>query len=150
MDAVLRAAAIYFFVLLLFRIAGRRTLASMTSFDFVLLLIIGEATQQALLGDDFSVTNAFIVIVTLIFVDIVLSLLKERSPTLAKAMDGVPLIVVENGRPLQERMQRARIDEDDVMQSARSTHGLERMDQIKFAVLEIGGSISIVPKDREA
>jgi uncharacterized membrane protein YcaP (DUF421 family) len=147
MDAVLRAAAIYLFMLLLFRIAGRRTLANLTNFDFVLLLIIGEATQQALLGDDFSVTNAFIVIVALVGIDIGLSLVKARSPRLGKVLEGVPMVVVEHGRPLHPRMERARVSEEDVLQSARETQGLERMDQIKYAVIELGGSISIVPQD---
>lgn len=70
MDAVLRAAAIYFVLMVLFRVAGRRSLTDLTTFDFVLLLIIGEATQQALLGDDFSVTNAILIISTLIAIDV--------------------------------------------------------------------------------
>ena len=94
MDAVLRGAAIYLFLLVLFRIAGRRTFSEMTSFDFVLLLVIGEATQQALLGDDFSVTNAFIVIITLIGIDILFSMLKNHLPWLDKVVEGQPMIVV--------------------------------------------------------
>ena len=73
MDSVLRSAAIYIVVLFVFRVAGRRTLSELTTFDFVLLLVIGEATQQALLGDDFSITNAFIVIVSLVGMDITLT-----------------------------------------------------------------------------
>lgn len=147
MDAVLRAAAIYLFVLVVFRIAGRRTFSQMTSFDFVLLLIIGEATQQALLGDDFSVTNALIVIVALITMDIGFSIMKDRWAFFAKLVDGVPMVVVENGRPLRARMRRARIDESEVLEAARKLRGLERLEQIKFAVLEISGGITIVPKD---
>ena len=146
MDAVLRSAAVYAFVLVVFRISGRRTLAQMTPFDFVLLLIIGEATQQALLGDDFSVTNAFIVIASLVSIDIGLSLLKEHIPSLGKALDGVPTVLVEDGKPLRERMKMARVDEYDILEAARQSQGLERMDQIKYAVLEVGGSISIVPR----
>jgi len=148
MDAVLRAAAIYFVLLILFRIAGRRTLAEMTTFDFVLLLIIGEATQQALLGQDFSLTNAFLVIVTLLFLDIVVSIAKSRSQALEKLVDGVPTIIVENGRPLHDRMQKARIDEGDVMEAARRLQGIERLDQIKYAVLEVSGGITVIPYDR--
>lgn len=73
MDSVLRAAAMYVALMILFKIAGRRSLAELTTFDFVLLMIIGEATQQALLGDDFSLTNSIVVIVTLIAVDVGLS-----------------------------------------------------------------------------
>lgn len=78
MDAVLRAVAVYGFLLVIMRLSGKRTLAQVTAFDLVLLLIIGEATQQALLGDDFSVTNAFVVITTLIVCDIGMSLVKQR------------------------------------------------------------------------
>jgi uncharacterized membrane protein YcaP (DUF421 family) len=147
MDAVLRAAALYIFLLVIFRIAGERTLASLTTFDFVLLLIIAEATQQGLLGDDFSVINAIVVIATLIGLDIGISLLKDRSSLLHKIIEGVPLIIVEDGRMLEDRMRRARIDIDDVLQAAREHQGLERMDQIKFAVLERTGEISIIPKN---
>jgi uncharacterized membrane protein YcaP (DUF421 family) len=147
MDAVLRAAAVYIVLLILFRISGRRTLSEITTFDFVLLLIVGEATQQALLGDDFSVTNAFLVIASLLVIDVSLSLLKERVPYLGKVIDGVPMVIVENGQPLHERMKRARVDESDVLESARQSQGIERMDQIKYAVLEISGSISIIPKE---
>lgn len=149
MDAVLRAIAIYVFLLIIFRISGRRTLAEITPFDFVLLLIIGEATQQGLLGDDFSVTNAFLIIMTLIFADIALSLFKEYVPAAGKILDGVPMLLVENGEPLRERMKKARVDEYDIMEAARRSQGLERMDQIKYAVLEVSGTISIVPKPKE-
>lgn len=147
MDAILRAAAVYAFLLVLFRLSGRRTLSEITTFDFVLLLIIGEATQQALLGEDFSVTRAFLVITAIIVIDIALSLLKEHAPFFSKVIDGVPMVIVENGKPLRERMKRARVDESDVLESARQSQGLERLDQIKYAVLEANGSISIIPND---
>jgi uncharacterized membrane protein YcaP (DUF421 family) len=146
MDSVVRAMALYFPLLLVFRLAGRRTLSQMTSFDFVLLLIIGESTQQALLGEDFSLTNAYLVILTLVGIDILLSLWKQRSPQIERMIDGLPTILVENGQPLKDRMVRARVDEQDVLAAARVRQGLERMDQVKFAVLEASGGISIIPK----
>lgn len=148
MDTVVRAFAIYAVLLVLFRISGRRTLSQMTTFDFVLLLIIGGATQQALLGEDFSLTNAFLVIVTLLSVDIGLSLVKARLPRLEKLIDGVPMIIVENGRPLHDRMRKSRVDESDVLEAARQLQGLERLDQIKFAVVEVSGGITIIPKEQ--
>jgi uncharacterized membrane protein YcaP (DUF421 family) len=147
MDTVLRAAAVYIGVLLLLRLAGRRTVAEMTPFDLVLLLIIGDATQQAILGEDFSLTTAFLVVSTLIVLDVALSIAKARIPTLEKLIDGIPMVIVENGQPLRERMRRARVSLDDVMQSARETQGIERLEQIKYAVLEVSGGISIVPRD---
>jgi uncharacterized membrane protein YcaP (DUF421 family) len=146
MDAVLRAVAIYVFLLVILRIAGERTLSSMTNFDFVLLLVIAEATQQGLVGDDFSFTKAMLLITTLIGLDIALSLLKDRWLLVHKVIEGVPLIIVEEGKPLTERMKRARVDESDVLQAARQLQGLDHMDQIKFAVLERTGEISIIPR----
>ena len=79
MDAVMRASAVYLSLLLIFRLAGRRTMAQMTSFDFVFLLIISEATQNAMLGDDFSFTNGALVILTLVGLDVLLSHVKRWS-----------------------------------------------------------------------
>lgn len=146
MDSVIRAAVVYAVVLVIFKIAGRRTLSEITTFDFVLLLIIGEATQQALLGDDFSITNATLVIITLIMIDIGLSLAKRQYPALSKITDGQPIIVVEHGRLIEKRARKARIDESDVLEAARNSQGLECMAQIKFAILEKDGKISIIPR----
>ena len=146
MEAVLRAVVIYAFLMLLFRIAGKRALNEMSNFEFVLLLIVGEATQQAVLGKDYSVTNAFLVVLTLISINIGMSLLKHRSERLRRMFDGMPLVIVENGRPLKQLMDAVRIAEDDVLEAARELQGLERMEQIKYAVLETTGVISIIPK----
>jgi uncharacterized membrane protein YcaP (DUF421 family) len=147
MDAVLRSFAIYVFLLLIFRLAGKRSLAQVTTFDFVLLLIISEATQQAMLGNDYSMSNAFLVILTLVGLDIALSFWKQRSPTVDRLLDGNPLIIVENGRPLKERMDKVRVDEAEVLAAARGLQGLERLEQIKYAVLERNGGITIIPKE---
>ena len=146
MDAVLRATAVYVFLMIVFRIAGRRTLMEMTTFDFILLLILSEATQNAMIANDYSVTNGFLVILTLVGLDIALSSLKHRNPTVQKWLDGVPMILVKNGRPLKHLMDKARVDEDDIMASARKSQGIDRMEQIKYAVLESSGGISIIPK----
>lgn len=149
MGAVLRAVGVYLFLFILFRVAGKRSLAQITTFDFILLLIISEATQNAMIGNDYSLTNGFLVILTLVGMDIALSLWKQRSPQVEKFLDGVPLVIVEEGRPLKDRMAKARVDEDDVLTAARELQGLERMDQIKYAVLERSGGISIIPKQEK-
>ncbi|UZE27198.1 DUF421 domain-containing protein [Pseudomonas asplenii] len=148
MDSVLRAAAMYVALMILFKIAGRRSLAELTTFDLVLLMIIGEATQQALLGDDFSLTNALVVIVTLIAVDVGLSLLKRRFSTVSRLIDGEPTILVEHGKILHHRLRHARLVEADLMEAARSNQGIETVEQIKFAILERNGKISFIPQDR--
>jgi len=146
MDAILRGFMIYLFLLVLFRIAGRRTLGQMTNFDFVLLLIISEATQNAMIGNDFSLTNGMLVILSLVGLDIAFSLLKQRFPALNRHLEGLPLVLVEQGRPLKELMRKSRVDEQDILSSAREKHGIERMEQIKYAVLETNGGISIIPQ----
>ncbi|EFQ62925.1 hypothetical protein PFWH6_3370 [Pseudomonas fluorescens WH6] len=132
-------------MLVLFKIAGRRSLAELTTFDLVLLMVIGEATQQALLGEDFSLTNAILVIVTLIAIDIGFSLVKQRSRWFARLLDGGPTIVVEHGRVLVERLKQARLDESDILEAARSAQGIVEIEQIKFAILERNGKISVIP-----
>ncbi|MED7669832.1 DUF421 domain-containing protein [Pseudomonas moraviensis subsp. stanleyae] len=149
MDSVLRALAMYLALMVLFKIAGRRSLAELTTFDFVLLMIIGEATQQALLGDDFSLTNAFLVIITLIAVDVGFSLLKQRSSWVSRLIDGEPTIIVENGKLLHRRLRHARLVEADVMEAARSSQGIETIEQIKFAIIERNGKISVIRQEPE-
>ncbi len=148
MDAVLRAGAVYLALLILFKLSGRRSLPQLTTFDFVLLLIIGEATQQALLGDDFSLTNMILVVATLIALDVGASLLKRRNEWLAHLLDGSPIIIVEDGVPMQWRMNKARLTLDDIMESARES-GLERLDQIRYAIVERNGKISIIQRPDE-
>ncbi len=146
MGSILRGLAVYFFLLILFRVLGKRSLSQITTFDAVLLLIISEAIQQALIDNDNSMTNAFLIITTLLGLDIGLSLLGRRFRIVDRLVDDVPLVLVEDGRVLKDRMTKSRVDETDILQSARQ-EGLERMDQIKYAVLERSGGISIIPKE---
>src|SRR5919205_705915 len=138
METVLKTAIVYFVLWGLLRLSGRRTLGKMTSFDFVVMLIIGGATQRSLLGQDYSVTNALLVVITLIVIDVSLSLLQREFPPLSKVLSGEPMIVVEEGQPLKAGRAKARLTAEQVLEAARQSHGLERLDQIKFAVLEAG------------
>ncbi len=146
MESVIRGVLVYFFLLLIFRFAGRRTLSEMTAFDLILVMIVSETTQQAMVDSDGSMTNAAILIITLVCTNIGLSLLKLHVPFLEKWLDGRPFVIVENGRCFTDRMASARVDEGDIMEAARELQGLERLDQIKYAVLERGGKITVIPK----
>jgi uncharacterized membrane protein YcaP (DUF421 family) len=143
---ILRTVAIYGFLLLVFRLAGKRTVAQLTSFDFIVLLIIGDATQQALIGDDYTLTTAAIAVSCLILVDVALGWLKSRWPSMDRVVDGVPLIIVFKGRILKDRMDREGLDIEDILEAAREQEGLESIDQVDFAVLERHGGVSIIPK----
>jgi uncharacterized membrane protein YcaP (DUF421 family) len=143
-NAVLRAAIVYLMLLVVFRLTGKRTLAQVTSFDLVLLLIISEAVAQALVGDDFSLTNALLVVLTLVVMDVALGFVK-RSREASKWLEGLPIVIVEDGRLMRDRIERAQVDEDDVLSAAQRL-GLERLDQVKYAVLERSGGIAVIPK----
>jgi len=128
---------------------GKRSLAEITTFDLVLLLIISETTTNALIGQDYSLTTCFVMVCTLVGLDYLFSLLKGKSKWFQVASEGAPLVIVDHGKPLVTRMRKSKVDEEDIMEAARLTHGLQRMKEIKYAVLERDGSISIVPLSRD-
>lgn len=146
MESVIRAVVVYVFVLVIFRIAGKRTLSQTSEFEFVLLLIIGETVQDALIDGDHSLTNAFVLIATLIGMSITLALARQRWPGVTRWLDGLPVLVVRKGATVQEVMRAERVDEDDILAAGRATHGLSRIDQIEHAVVEENGEITVVPK----
>ena len=146
MDTILRSMAMYVLIVVTLRITGKRSLNQITTFDFVLLLILSESTQQVLVGNDYSFTNAGLAILTLVFLDLIMTILKDRSPKLDLILGGTPLVVVANGQPVLETMRKERVDISDILEEARRQQGLERLDQIKWAVLERGGAISIIPQ----
>jgi uncharacterized membrane protein YcaP (DUF421 family) len=144
MFSVLSAAAIYGILLVLFRIVGRRTLTQITTFDVILLLIISEATQQAMLGDDNTIVNALVVISTLASLDLGLARLKYRHQRIEPFLDGLPIILVSEGQAIDEHLGHERLDLDDVLESARE-QGVGRIEDIRLAVLERSGRISVLP-----
>jgi uncharacterized membrane protein YcaP (DUF421 family) len=150
MDSVIKACIVYFVLWAIIRISGRRTLGEMSAFDFILFLIIGGSTQRAITGEDYSLTNALILVSTFVVIEIVLSLLDLRSPALRRVFEGTPTVLVENGQLMTYRLQRTRVTEDNILEAARRLHGLTRMEQIKFAILESTGKISIIPESDQS
>ncbi len=146
MGSILRGLAVYFFLLILFRVLGKRSLSQITTFDAVLLLIISEAIQQALIDNDNSMTNAFLVVTTLLGMNHVMQLITVRSQAADKLFNDVPLLLIDDGRVLQDRLKKIRVSEDDILEQGREMFGLERMEQIKYAVLERGGHITVIPR----
>ena len=146
MQSVIRALVVYLVLLLVFRIAGKRTLAQVTTFDLVLTLIISEAIQQAMIDDDNSLTNGILIVFTLVSLDIALGWLKHRSQRLSAILDGKPMLLVDRGRVRREWLEREQMTEDDVLHAARHEHGIATMDGIRYAVLEDSGGITIIPE----
>lgn len=147
MDAILRATIIYIVLYIVFRVSGKRSLHDLSAFDLLLLLIISEATQQAMVDSDNSMTHSILLIVTLVAIDITLSLVKRQSKTAEKVLDSVPVILVEHGRPIAHHLARERVSEEDVLARARIQHGIMNMKDISYAVLESSGEISIIPRE---
>ena len=145
MDLAIRAVALFGFVYLLTRIIGRRELSSMEPFDLILLIVIGDAIQQGLTQDDYSVTGAVIVIGTFAVLQILVSYLSYRFPRLRPALDGEPIVVVQDGKAIEKNMKRERITLEEVMVEARLQQ-VAHLDDIAWAVLETSGKISIIPK----
>ena len=146
METIIRGFIVYLFLMIVFRLAGKRTLSEASTFDLVLLLIISETTQQAMVDSDHSLTGAGLLILTLVGTDIAFSLLKLWFPPFENAIDGTALVIVENGQPLKKYLRRERVDEADILEAARAQEGIESLTQIKYAVLERGGKITVVPK----
>jgi uncharacterized membrane protein YcaP (DUF421 family) len=146
MDSILRGAATYLFVWIIFRIAGKRTLAQITTFDAVLLLIISETTQAALLDDDHSFTNSILLILTMLGLDVAFSYLKQWSSRLERIMDGVPLLVLDQNGLRHDVLASERVDEHDILHAARDRLGLANLEEIEYAILEQTGEITVIPK----
>ena len=142
---VARAAGVYLCLLVVFRISGRRTLAQVTNFDLILVLIIGDATQQALIGDDFTITTALLAVSTLVVLDVALSWAKQRWHAIDVLVDGLPLPLMLAGSRRPEQMASEGVTDDDLLMAARQAHGLTRLDEIDHAILETNGAISIAP-----
>lgn len=150
MDSVLRAFIVYIVLLIILRVAGSRTMAEITTFDFVLVLVISEAVQQALIDNDNSMINAFLLVITLVGMNIVMSLVKQRSPRLERILDGTSLLLVEKGKLHADRLEKERVDEADVLEAARELQGVSTLEQIDYAVLEKNGHVTVIPKKGKA
>jgi uncharacterized membrane protein YcaP (DUF421 family) len=145
MDLALRAIVLFGFVFLITRVIGRRELSSLEPFDLILLIVMGDAIQQGLTQDDYSVTGALIVVGTFAVLQLLVSYTSYRFPSLRPALDGEPIVIVQDGKPIERNMRRERLTFDEVMVEARLQQ-VSSVEDIAWAVLETSGRISIIPK----
>lgn len=145
MDLVVRAAVMFFFVYLLTRIIGRRELSSLQPFDLIMLVMIGDLVQQGVTQNDFSVTGAFLVGGTIALLTVLVSYTSFRFPRLRPVLDGDPVIVIEDGKPIERNLRRNRIALDELAAAARQSQ-IDSLDDVRWAVLETNGRISFIPK----
>ncbi|HVI19642.1 MAG TPA: YetF domain-containing protein [Gaiellales bacterium] len=143
MDLVLRTVVIFAFILLLTRVMGRRELGSMEPFDLIVLVVIGDLVQQGVTQDDYSVTGAVLVVTTLGLLTVFISYLNYRVPRLRPILDGEPVVLLEDGRPIDRNLRRERITYEELRAAAR-LEGIGSLDKVRFAVLETNGAISFI------
>jgi uncharacterized membrane protein YcaP (DUF421 family) len=143
METVIRVVAIYLFLMVALRVMGKREFSQMAPFELVTLLMIPELVAQALVREDFSLTNAVVAVCTLLTMVLLTSILAFRSRTLGKIIEGEPAVLVQHGLLVPGNMALERIPPEEVV-SAMHNAGLERLAQIKWAVLETDGKISVV------
>ncbi|HEX5634016.1 MAG TPA: YetF domain-containing protein [Gemmatimonadales bacterium] len=143
MQPIVRVALLYLALLALFRVSGKRALGELSPFNFVLLLIISEAVSNAMLAGDHSVTGALVAVTALLAMNLALELLKLRSPRVKALLEDGPVVLVRDGVPVAEAMRKERVEESDVLEAARLQHGIERLAEVRLAVLEPSGKISI-------
>lgn len=145
METVIRVAVIYLFLLLGLRVLGKRELGQMSPFDFVILLLIPEIVQQAMVREDFSLTNALIGVSTLICLVFIHSLLSYRFERFRTISEGSPVVLAHDGRLLEKSLDRERIPADEVFSEMHKA-GLDRLEDVQWAILEPDGKIGIVPR----
>jgi uncharacterized membrane protein YcaP (DUF421 family) len=145
MDLVFRALILFGGVYILLRVVGRRELAQMAPIDFILLIVLGDAIQQGLTQDDYSVTGALLVIFTIAAIQVSLGYLTFRSRRVRSVLEGEPVVLVENGRLIEKNLKRSRIAPEELAEEARLSQ-VTSLENVAWAVLETSGKISIVPK----
>src|SRR6476469_10791655 len=145
MDLVLRTAAVFVFLLVLTRVIGRRELSALQPFDLILRIILGDAVQQGLTQDDYSLTGAFLAIGTIAVLQVLVSWIGYRFPRTRTVLEGQPIIIVQDGEVIEDNIKRERLDPDEIAEAAR-LQGIAHLSDVKWAVLETSGDISFIKR----
>ena len=145
MDIAFRATALFAFVFLLTRVIGRRELSSLQPFDLILLIVLGDAIQQGLTQDAYSVTGAIIAVGTIAVLQVVTSYVAFKFRWARRVLDGDPIVVVQDGKVIEQNLKRERITEEELAEEARGQQ-ISSFDEIEWAVFEPSGRISFITK----
>jgi uncharacterized membrane protein YcaP (DUF421 family) len=143
MDLVLRAVVVFVFVLLLTRVIGKRELGTLQPFDLILLIVLGDALQQGLTQDDYSLTGAILVVGTIALLQVFVSWLSFRFPRTRPILEGEPVIIVQDGKVIERNLKRERLTVEEITEEARKQQ-IAHLSDIRYAVLETGGQISFI------
>jgi uncharacterized membrane protein YcaP (DUF421 family) len=145
MDLVIRATVVFFFILLVTRIAGRRELSELEPFDLILLVVLGDLVQQGITQSDQSVTGTLTVISTIALLSVAVSWASFRSRRVKLITGGEPIVLIQDGRPIERNLRRERITVEDVQEEARRAQ-IASLSELQWAILEDDGHISFIPR----
>ncbi len=145
MDIVLRAVVLYAFVVFLMRVMGRRELSSLSPVDLVLLIVLGDAIQQGLTQDDYSVTGAVIAVSTIAAVQVGVSQLSYRSRRARRVLEGEPVVIIQDGKLIDRNIERERLTEGEVAEEMRAQQ-IAFVEDVEWGILESNGTMSFIPK----
>jgi len=145
MDIVLRATFVFFLILFLTRVVGRRQLSSLEPFDLILLVVIGDLVQQGVTQSDYSITGVTLALGTFGVLTVIVSYLSFKLPAIRPVLDGEPVIIVQDGKVIEANLRRERLTTEEVAEEARQ-HQISSLADVQWAVLEANGKISFIPK----
>jgi uncharacterized membrane protein YcaP (DUF421 family) len=145
MDLVIRATVVFFFILLVTRIVGRRQLSDLEPFDFILLVVLGDLVQQGITQSDQSVTGTLTVISTIAVLSVAVSWVSFHSRRARLVTEGEPIVLIQEGRPIERNLRRERISIEDIQEEARLAQ-ITSVAEIRWAILENDGKISFVAR----
>ncbi len=145
-EKILRSVVVYLFLLVAFRFTGKRQVGQLTPFDLVLLLLISNVVQNAVIGNDNSLGGGLIGAVTILLLNYGVVEITYRSKRLRDVVEGEPTLLIHDGRILYEHMRRERITHDELLAALRRC-GIADPAKVRFAVLEDNGGISVIPRE---
>ncbi len=144
-EVVLRTAIVYVAVFGLLRVAGKRELGQMSVLDLVVILVIANAVQNAMNGGDNSLTDGLVAAATLVVLNVAVTRLGQRFPFFARLVAEHPTLLLQDGEVIQAHLDRENVSREEIEMAARE-HGIDDLAQVSAAILEVDGSISVIPR----
>ena len=144
-EIVLRTAIVYVFLVLILRITGKREVGQMSILELIVILLISDAVQNSMIGESTSLWGGLVAVLTLFAIDLLLKAVTARSRQVRQALEGEPRLLVRDGRLLTHALREEKVEPRDVEAAIRA-NGLASVDDVRIAVLETDGSISVIPK----
>lgn len=147
-ELVLRATAVYVFVLVLLRVSGKRTVGQFTPFDLIVLVLVGESVGHSMVGEDHSLIGGLILAATLLGLNWIVGYISARSPRFDRSVEGHAVLLARNGELFKGVLRKQSLNEEE-FEVAMRQHGVTNLDDVELAMLETSGEITIIKKDRK-